>query len=123
GQDHRSARCDVAGFTVLFRSNAEDVFRRPVLDEFLPRGGIQNLNLSFPDRPRQHLPGVRKPYDRSMVELVHTVRSGELGKLDANGLMLMLLRVATNALDPGIVLAYFLSPHPYHRVWHAVRPT
>src|SRR5262249_38669537 len=107
----------------LFRPDAEDFLRRPMLDEFLPRGGIQNLNLSFPNRPRQHAPGVRKPHDRSMVELVHTVRSRELGKLNANGLMLMLLRVATDPLDPGIVLAHFLGPHLYHGVWHAVRPT
>jgi hypothetical protein len=57
-----------------------------------------------------------------MVEFVYTVRSGELGKLDANGLMLMLLRVASDALDPGIVLAHFLCPHLYHGVWHAVGP-
>src|SRR5262245_42848637 len=34
--------------------------------------------------------------------------------------MLMLLRVTPNALDPGIVLAHFLRPYPYHGVWHVV---
>jgi hypothetical protein len=58
-----------------------------------------------------------------MVELVHTIRSGEFRKLDANGLMLMLLRVASDTLDPGIVLAHFLCPHLYHGGWHAVGPT
>src|SRR5207249_4779377 len=123
GQNHGSARRDGAGFAVPFGSDAEDIFRHPVLDEFLTGGGVQNLNLSFPDSPRQHLPGMRIPYDRPMVELVHTVRPRELGKLNANRLMLVLLRVATNALDPGVVLAHFLCPHPYHGVWHAVGPT
>ena len=114
---------DVACFAVPLCPDAEDFSGHTVLDEFLTRGLIENLDVSVPDSTSQHVPGVRIPNDRPMVELVDTVRARKFGELDADGLMLMLLRVTTDALDPGIVLAHFLRPHLHHSVRDTVGPT
>ena len=55
--------------------------------------------------------------------MTHVIFLLDYRKFDTHRLMLMLLRVATGALDPGIILAHFLRLHPHHGVRNAVGPT
>ncbi len=56
------------------------------------------------------------------MKLVHAVRAGQIGKLDADRRMLVLLRIAAQTLEPGIVLAHLLRPHPHHSIRHREGP-
>ena len=54
------------------------------------------------------------------MEFVHAVRTGQIGELDADRRVLMLLRIAAEAAKPGVVPAHLLGPHLHHRLGHGV---
>ena len=54
------------------------------------------------------------------MEFVHAVRAGQIGEFDPDRRMLMLLRVAADAFEPGIVPAHLVRPYRHHRLGHGV---
>jgi len=54
------------------------------------------------------------------VEFMHTVRTGQIREFDADRRMLMLLRIAAERRQPGIVPAHLLRPHLHHGLRHRV---
>ena len=55
------------------------------------------------------------------MELVDTVRAGQVRKLDADRRMLMLLRVTAEFAQPVVVLAHLLGPDFHHRFGNGER--
>ncbi len=85
-----------------------------VLNQSLPRGFVINGDRAFFDQAFEAFPSQGIAISRPIVEFVHAVRAGQIRKLDTDRLMLMLLGVAAEAFEPGIVLAHFLCPHLHH---------
>ncbi len=54
------------------------------------------------------------------MEFVHAVRARQIREFDADRRMLVLLRVAAEAFEPGIVPAHLLRPNLHHRLRHGV---
>ena len=100
------------------RADAENFLADVVLDQLPARRLVQNGDGALLDQTLEQFPGVGIAIGRSIVEFVHAVRAGQVGKLDADRRMLVLLRIAAEACEPGIVLAHLLRPHLRHRFRH-----
>ena len=119
-QNHAPAGFDVERFATLFGTHPKYFFREIVLDQGTPRGFVENGDGALFDQTFEPLPGVGIAIRRPVMEFVHAVCTGQVRELDSDRLMLVFLGIATDAFEPGVVLAHLFRPHLHHGLRHRV---
>ena len=110
GQHHALARLDGDRLVASLRPHTEDFLGDIVLDQFLARRFVQHLDRTLLYQPLEQFPGIGIAVGRTIVKLMHAVRARQIGELDADRRMLMLLRIAAQACEP--VRCSGTSPRP-----------
>src|ERR1700712_893072 len=105
----------------LPRSHPKDFPSDGVLDQFFSRRFIQDGDRALLDQALELLPGVGVAIGGPIVEFVHTLRTGQVGKFNADRRVRMLLRIAPKTFKPCIVLAHLLRPYLHHGFRNGVR--
>src|SRR5262249_12369357 len=107
-QHHTSARFDADGFAPSLGPHPEDFLGYLMLDQLPARRLVEDRDRALFDQAFEPLPGEGITVGRAIVEFMHAAGAWQVGEFDADRRMLMLLRVAAEALEPMIVAAHLL---------------